>query len=150
MLRDLFEHHHRVETVLAGAEGRVVSVPGGIRQAQRERADAIDKIEHAGAETAVAQKVNDRYARPLHRRKHTSEIHAANVAISNAKEVSIERAHETIDQADHRIIALKTYLVEAREVLAGRAPLDSTLADIDQQLSDDLRIRTRIVSLEAT
>jgi conjugative relaxase-like TrwC/TraI family protein len=146
-LRDLFEHQHRIEIVLVGAEGRLVSVPGGIKQAQRERADAISKIERASAETAAARRVIDRYDRPLHRRKHTSEIHNANIAISNAK-VAIERAEETIERADHRTAALKTHLVEARAVLADRAPLDSMLADIDQQLSDDLRIRTRIVSLE--
>ena len=89
----------------------------------------------------------DRYDRPLHRRKHISEIHSANIAISNAK-VAIERAEEAIERADHRIVALKTHLVEARAVLADRAPHDNTLADIDQQLGDDLRIRTRIVSLE--
>ena len=146
-LRDLFEDQHRVEVVLVGAEGRVLSVPGGIKQAQRERADAIDKIERAGAETAAAQKVLDRYDRPLHRRKHTSEIHNADIAISNAK-VVIEGAEETIERADLRIVTLKTHLVEARAVLADRAPLDNRLADIDQQLGDDLRIRTRIVSLE--
>ena len=146
-LRDLFEHQQRIEIVLVGAEGRVLSVPGGIRQAQRERADAISKIERAGAETAAAHKVLDRYDRPLHRRKHTSEIHSANIAIANAK-VAIERAEETIERADHRIATLKTHLVDARAVLADRAPLDNTLADIDQQLGDDLRIRTRIVSLE--
>ena len=146
-LRELFEDQHRVEIVLVGAEGRVLSVPGGIRQAERERADATEKIERAGAETAAAQKVIDRYDRPLHRRKHTSEIHNANIAISNAR-AAIERAEETIERADQRIVALKAHLVEARALLAGRAPLDSKLADIDQQLSDDLRIRTRIVSLE--
>jgi conjugative relaxase-like TrwC/TraI family protein len=146
-LRDFFEHQHQIETALTSAEGRVVSVPGEIKQAQRERADAIDQIERADAKTAAARKVLDRYDRPLHRRKHTSEIHNANITIANAK-VVIERAEETIDRADHRIAALKTHLVEARAVLADRAPLDSTLAAVDQQLSDDLRIRTRIVSLE--
>jgi conjugative relaxase-like TrwC/TraI family protein len=146
-LRDLFEHQHRIETALTDAEGRVVSAPGEIKQAQRERANAISKIERASAETAAARKVLDRYDRPLHRRKHTSEIHNANITIANAK-VAIERAGETIDRADHRIAALKTHLVEAQAALADRAPLDSTLAAIDQQLSDDLRIRTRIVSLE--
>ena len=146
-LRDLFEQKHHIETALAGAEGRVVSVPGEIRQAERERANATERIDRAAAETAAAQKVIDRYDRPLHRRKHTSEIHNANNTIANAK-VAIERAEETIERADHRIVALKSHLVEARALLAGRAPLDSKLADIDQQLSDDLRIRTRIVSLE--
>jgi conjugative relaxase-like TrwC/TraI family protein len=146
-LRDLLEHQHRIEIVLVGAEGRVLSVPGGIRQAQCERADAISKIERAGAETAAAQKVINRYDRPLHRRKHTSEIHNANITIANAK-VAIKNANEAIERADHRIVTLKTHLVEARAVLADRAPLDNTLADIDQQLGDDLRIRTRIVSLE--
>ena len=146
-LRDLFEHKHRIETTLTGAEDRVVSFPGEIRQVQRERSDAIERIERAGAETAAAQKVIDRYDRPLHRRKHTSEIHNANITISNAK-VAIKRADETIDRADHRIVALKSHLVEAPGLLAGRAPLDSTFADIVGQLSDDLRIRSRIVSLE--
>jgi conjugative relaxase-like TrwC/TraI family protein len=146
-LRDLLEHQHRIEIVLVGAEGRVLSVPGGIRQAQCERADAISKIERAGAETAAAQKVINRYDRPLHRRKHTSEIHNANITIANAK-VAIKNANEAIERADHRIVTLKTHLVEARAVLADRAQLDNTLADIDQQLGDDLRIRTRIVSLE--
>ena len=44
-LRDLFEHRQRIETVLAGAKGRVLSVPGGIRQAEGERANAISNIE---------------------------------------------------------------------------------------------------------
>ncbi len=47
-LRDLFEHRQRIETVLAGAKGRVLSVPGGIRQAEGERANAISNIERAG------------------------------------------------------------------------------------------------------
>jgi conjugative relaxase-like TrwC/TraI family protein len=146
-LRDLFEHQHRIETALMSAEDRVVSVPGEIRQVQRERADAIEKIERAGAETAAARKVIDRYDRPLHRRKHTSEIHNANITISNAK-VAIKRADETIDRDDRRIVTLNTRLADAGALLADRAPLDSKLASIDQQLSNDLRVRTRIVSLE--
>jgi conjugative relaxase-like TrwC/TraI family protein len=146
-LRDLFEHQHRIETMLAGAEGRVVSVPGGIRQAQRERADAISKIEHAGVETAAAQKVIDRYDRPLHRRKNTSEIYNASIAVSNAK-VAIKDARATIDQADRRIVTLNANLVEARAQLSDRALLDNKLAEIDLQLGGDLRVRARIVSLE--
>jgi conjugative relaxase-like TrwC/TraI family protein len=106
-LRDLFEHQHRIETTLAGAEGRVASVPGGIRQAQRERADAISKIERASVETAAARRVIDRYDRPLHRWKHMSEIYNASSAVSNAR-VAIKDARVTIDQADRRIVTLKT------------------------------------------
>ncbi len=146
-LRDLFEHQHRIETALTSAEDRVVSVPGEIRQVQRERANAIERIDRATAETSAAHKVIDRYDRPLHRRKHTSEIFSASITISNAK-VAIKRADETIDRDDRRIDTLNTSLADAGALLADRAPLDSKLASIDQQLSDDLRIRTRIVSLE--
>ena len=89
----------------------------------------------------------DRYDRPLHRRKYTSEIHDANIRIVNAK-LDINDAHRTIDQSDRRIVTLKASLGDAKAVLADRAPLDSALADIDRQLGDDLRIRTRIASLE--
>jgi hypothetical protein len=89
----------------------------------------------------------DRYDRPLQRRKHASEIHTARIGISNATR-DIKDAHKTIDKADRRIVTLNADLAAAKAVLADRAPLDTTLADIDRQLGDDPRIRTRIISLE--
>jgi conjugative relaxase-like TrwC/TraI family protein len=146
-LRDLFEQQHRIETALNDAAGRVKSIPHEIKQVERDRAAAIAKIDRSTAATVAAQKLLDRYDRPLHRRKHAGEINSATISISNAK-LDIKDAHKTIEQADRRTTTLNTSLVDAKEVLAGRAPLDTTLADIDRQLGDDLRIRTRIISLE--
>jgi hypothetical protein len=83
----------------------------------------------------------------MHRRKHTSEIHDANIGISNAK-LDVKDAHKTIDQADRRIVTFNASLVDAKAVLADRAPLGTNLADIARQVGDELRIRTRIISLE--
>jgi conjugative relaxase-like TrwC/TraI family protein len=146
-LCDLFEQKHHIETRLMSAVSQVTSIPHQTKELERERARAAAQLDRGTADARTAQGVIDRYDRPLHRRKHTGDIFDAGLALNNAK-LAITDAYKTIEKTDRQIVRLAASLVDANAVIAERAPLDTTLVRIDQQLGDDLRVRTRIVSIE--
>jgi conjugative relaxase-like TrwC/TraI family protein len=146
-LRDLFEQKHRIETTLSRAVNEVRSIPQQIIQTKRERTVAVADLDRGTTDARTAQAVIDRYDRPLHRRKHASEIHSANLKLNNTR-WAITDAHKRLDTADRQIVTLTASLTEAKAAIAGRAPYDVKLAAVDRRLGHDLRIRTRTVSLE--
>ncbi len=146
-VRDLLEQKHHLETIVRQAAQNTATIPHALKQVEHERATAIEKLDRATSDAERARTTLDRYDRPLHRRNHTNDIYTARIVLNNTT-LTIRDALETIEKSDRQTIKLAAALTGAKATLAERGPLDTKLAGIDHQLDADLRVRTRIVSLE--
>jgi len=116
---------HDARTILATAEQRLL--------------DQTAALQHA--ETVIA-----RYDRPLHRRKHHSEIgnarHLIRILPGNIKHAAAE-----VDTQTRRINDTRTTEAFAAAVAAQRPQLEHELGTIEAQLNVDLRARTSIARI---
>jgi conjugative relaxase-like TrwC/TraI family protein len=125
------------------AEATVARYPKELQTAERAR-DAAEKSigELVSAESAAAAVVA-RWDRPLHRRRHEVEIVDAKRDLQQLPS-RITGAEGQRDAADARIEDLMARRSSAIELLADRPAVESQIAEIDEQLGDDLRVRTRV------
>ena len=147
VLRQLMEERHEILAALSGAERKVTVVPTERRAAERDLAEAEQRMAVADASLARARAVLDRYDRPLHRRRHASEIDAARrdtVRLPSA----IAEAQSAAEEATARLDELDVDHHDALELLRRRPSLDAKVSDLDARLDADLRRRTRIARLE--
>ncbi len=101
-------------------------------------------------QTATLEHANDvlaRYDRPLHRRNHVHDIATAQ---HSARALPYDIADANVEVAALNRKIANTYVAEldANGVLAQRPQLESEARTIDDHLTNDLRARTRIASLE--
>ncbi len=117
-------------------------LPTAIDASRAQISTATTSRDVAVAELAEATEMLDTYDRPLKRRRHETEI-------SNAR-TKIERLPDRINQLDRaihdetdRLDKLRHDLAGARRLKARRPEMEHRLHDVDSQLADDRRIRTR-------
>ncbi|MCP3882822.1 MAG: AAA family ATPase, partial [Sulfitobacter sp.] len=96
----------------------------------------------AVAELAEATEVLDTYDRPLRRRRHEDEITNARSKIERLPG-HINQHEKTIHDETGRLDELRHDLADARRLNARRPEMETRLQDVDSQLADDRRIRTR-------
>ena len=88
-----------------------------------------------------------RYDRPLHRRKHQSEIgnarHLIRIMPGNIKHAAAE-----VETQTRRIAGTRTTEAAASAVVARRPQLEQELGAIEDQLTIDRRVRTSIARLD--
>ncbi len=96
---------------------------------------------------AVPRDVIARYDRPLHRRKHEVDIADATRDVRRLPGL-IEDARNEANSAAQRIEQIRLSSTQAAELLKRRPSLASTVAAIDDRLSNDSRVRSRIARLE--
>ncbi|MCP3881772.1 MAG: hypothetical protein GY701_25795, partial [Sulfitobacter sp.] len=96
----------------------------------------------AVAELAEAAEVLDTYDRPLRRRRHADEITSARSKIEHLPG-HINQHEKTIHDETGRLDALRHDLAAARRLNARRPEMETRLQDVDSQLADDRRTRTR-------
>ncbi len=96
----------------------------------------------AVAELAKAAEVLDTYDRPLKRRRHEPEISDARAKIERLPD-RIKQLDKTIRDETGQLDELRHDLSDARRLNARRPKMESRLHDVDSQLADDRRIRTR-------
>ncbi len=94
------------------------------------------------AELAEAVGVLDTYDRPLRRRRHEAEITNARSKIERLPG-HIDQLEKTIHDETGRLDELRHGLADARRLNARRPDIETRLQDVDSQLADDRRIRTR-------
>jgi conjugative relaxase-like TrwC/TraI family protein len=147
VLRELMEQRQAIVTGLADAESFLRAAPTNRHKLEREIAAAENTITRAAAEFRRAEAVLDTYDRPLRRGKHKADIEAARKELQRQPEV-IRRAESMIDAAEKGLTTLDGRASEAKTLLRRQPELESDLDDIDDRLTDDLRVRTRIARLE--
>ncbi len=96
----------------------------------------------AAAELAEATEVLDTYDRPLKRRRHEGEITSARSKMEHLPD-RISQLEKTIHGETGRLDELRQGLADARRLSVRRPELETRLKNIDSQLADDRRIRTR-------
>ena len=80
-LRELLEQRHDIASTIEHAENTLQRLPAERQQAERAKATAEKAITEKTATYRVAEDVLANYDRPLHRRKHATEITAARLDI---------------------------------------------------------------------
>ncbi len=96
----------------------------------------------AVTELAKATEALDRHDRPLRRRRHEAEITNARSKTEHLPD-HINQLDQTIHDETGRLDALRHDLADARRLNARRPEMETRLHDVDSQLADDRRIRTR-------
>ncbi len=146
-LRQLVERHFEIANTLEHAAT-------DLRRAGLDRATAHTGLAAAEQriirQTATLEHAIDviaRYDRPLHRRNHAHDIataqHSARALPYNIADASVE-----VTTLKRKIANTLDVERDATAVLAQRPQLESEVRTIDDQLTNDLRARTRIASLE--
>lgn len=146
-LRELLELRHEITSAIESAERDLEHGPRERRDVEAKKAASEKQLAVTTAALERAHAVLDRYDRPLHRRKHEAEISRAKDDLVylprtiDETQSKIADAEGTLDRIDQRV-------VDAKDVLRGRHEKEATVADLDERLDADLRMRTRIARLE--
>lgn len=118
------------------------TLPTAIDAARDRIGTATERRDFAIAEFEQAAEVLDVYDRPLRRRRHETEITNARSKIERLP-TEVNRLEKAINDETGRLGELRHDLGDARRLNARRPELESRLDDVDSELSDDRRIRTR-------
>jgi hypothetical protein len=146
-LRDLLEQRHEITSALADAEQDLENKPRERRAVAADRADAERKIAATVAALERARAVLDRYDRPLHRRKHETEIVNAKKDLARLPGV-IDETRSKVNDADVTLAGIDQRVAAAEALLRNRDGMESALEEIDERVERDLHIRTRITRAE--
>lgn len=79
----------------------------------------------------------------MRRRKHEADIEAANRGVQRQPETARIADHK-IEDADAMLTHLSVREAETTKILNGRRQANAAVADIDDRLAHDLRVRTRM------
>jgi hypothetical protein len=146
-LRGLIEQRFAINDEIEQAVTALRRLPNERRSAE----DAMARADRAVIDTTTAyqraQDVLDQYDRPLHRRKHETEIADAKRDVEHLPS-RVEHALRDIDAAAANLDRLVPVEASATAVLHRRPELEATIGAIDEQLARDLHIRTRITKAE--
>lgn len=132
------------QTIEAMGEKQSTWRPTDAEQANEAAKRAIRERTTAFRQT---EGVMVRYDRPLHRRKHEVDIAAATRDIRRLPRL-IEDARNDANNAAQRIEQIRVSSRKAVEVLKRRPSHAANVAAIDDRVSGDLRVRTRVARLE--
>jgi conjugative relaxase-like TrwC/TraI family protein len=146
-LRRLLERRHQLTTDLERAEGRLRTLPGEIHRADQKRHDAERAIAELEQRRQACEAVIAEFDRPLRRRRHEQELHAARRELEDIPG-RLETAAAALSAAEQTIAALHVDAVDNRDYLSRRPEIEAEITTIDDDLDDDLRIRTRVIRRE--
>jgi hypothetical protein len=146
-LRVLLEQRFEITSSIEKAEYDLKRLPRDQRDAEAAKAAAEKAIRERTAAYRKAEAVIARYDRPLHRRKHEVDIADATRDLRRLPGL-VEDARNEANNAEQRIEQIRLSSTQAAEVLKRRPSLASNVAAIDDRLSNDSRVRSRIARLE--
>ena len=146
-LRGLMEQRFAINDEIERAVNALRRLPNGRHDAEREMARADKTVIDTTEAYQRAQDVLDQYDRPLHRRKHQTEIANAKRDVEHLPS-RVEQALRDVDTAAANLDRLDHVETSAAAVLRRRPELEATSGGIDKQIERDLRIRTRITKAE--
>ena len=146
-LRGLMEQRFAINDDIEQAVTALRRLPNERRNAEDAMARADKTVIDTTGAHQRAQDVLDQYDRPLHRRKHETEIAKAKREIEHLPS-RVEQALRDVDAAATSLDRLVPVETSATAVLHRRPQLEATIGAIDEQLSRDLHIRTRITKAE--
>ncbi len=146
-LRQLFERRFEIIDTLDHADTATRRAPLERHDAGTILARAEQRLLDQTAALQHAENVLARYDRPMHRRKHQSEIgnarHLVRILPGNLKHTAAE-----VDTQTRRINDTRTTEATAAAVVARRPQLEQELGTIEDRLAIDLRVRSSITRLE--
>ena len=146
-LRQLFERRFEIIETLDHADTARRRAPLERHDARTILAKAEQRLIDETAALQHAETVLARYDRPMHRRKHQSEIgnarHLIRILPGNLKHTAAE-----VDTQTRRIADTRATEATAATVVARRPQLEQELGAIEDQLTIDRRVRTSITRLD--
>ena len=145
--RELLEQRYEIVSTIEHAEKTLQRLPGERQQAERAKATDEKAITDRAAAYGAAEDVLANYDRPLHRRKHATEITAARLDTERLPS-GVKAAENELSVAGSKLDGLRQEQVQAKADLRRRPDLETKIDEIDDRLDHDLRIRTRITRLE--
>ncbi len=146
-LRRLLEQRFDVVATIEDAENTLRRMPAERQQAERAKTAAEKTITEKTAAYRVAEGVLANCDRPLHRRKHATEIAAARLDVQRLP-AAVKAADEELHVAVGKLEHLRQLESQAKATLRHRPDFEAKIDEIDGRLDHDLRIRTRITRLE--
>ena len=146
-LRELHEKRYDIASTIEHAENTLQRLPAERQQAERAKATAEKTTTDNTAAYRVAENVLANYDRPLHRRKHATEIAAARLDIERLPG-ALKAADNDLSVAVGKLERLRQEVAQATAILRRRTDLESKINAIDERMDHDLRVRTRITRLE--
>ena len=146
-LRELHEQRFEIASTLEHAEKTLHRLPGERQQAERSKTAAEKTITDKTAAYRVAEGVLANHDRPLHRRKHATEIADARLDIERLP-AAVTTASSELAVAVGKLERLRQEEAHAKANLRRRPDFESKINAIDERLDHDLRVRTRITRLE--
>ena len=147
VLRDLMEQRHEITTRLEVAESILDAVPSHRHVLQAEIEENRKLVTRAEVACRRAETVIDEHDRPLRRRKHEPEIADARRELQRQPEV-IQAAQLRIDRAETKLEGVAQQAAGATKILNARKQLEVVVADVDERLAHDIKVRTRIARLD--
>ena len=146
-LRELLESRFDIAATIEHAENTIQRLPAERQQGERTKATAEKAITEKTAAHRVAEEVLANYDRPLHRRKHATEIAEARLDIERLPG-AVNFAVGELATAVSDIERLRQKELRAKETLRRRPESERKIEAINERLEYDLRARTRISRLE--
>ncbi|HAM21429.1 MAG TPA: hypothetical protein DCQ04_04000, partial [Actinobacteria bacterium] len=146
-LRVLLEQRFDVASTIEHSENTLQRMPAACQQAERAKTAAEKTITEKTAAYRIAEDVLANYDRPLHRRKHATEIAEARFDIERLPAV-VKTANNELGVAVSTLERLRVAEAQAKANLHQRSDFETKIDAIDERLDHDLRVRTRITRLE--
>jgi len=146
-LRELLEQRYDIASTIEHAENTLRRMPAERQQAEHAKATAEKTITEKTAAYHVAEDVLANYDRPLHRRKHATEIDDARLDVQRLP-AAVKTADEELHVAVGELERLRQLEAQAKATLRRRPDFEAKIDEIDGRLDHDLRVRTRITRLE--
>ena len=147
MLRDLLERRHQLASELELAEARQQHLPGEIRHTHTAKVAAEKAIAEIDEQERVSEALLADYDRPLRRRRHQTEIAAAGHDLADLPHRRTN-AQRDLAAAQDTLTDLDRAATETRAILARRGDIEAEIDDLDDQITHDLRTRTRVTRRE--
>jgi len=146
-LRELLEQRFDAVGTIEDAENTLLRMPAERQQAERAKTAAERTITDKTAAYHVAENVLANYDRPLHRRKHATEIADARLDIQRLT-AAVKIADSELHVAVGKLERLRQREAQATATCRCAPDFEAKIDEIDARLDHDLRIRTRIARLE--
>ena len=146
-LRELHEQRYDIASTIEHGENTLQRLPGERQQAERAKTAAERTITEMKATYSAAEDLLANYDRPLHRRKHATEIADARLDLERLP-ADVKAAESELGVAVSKLGRLRQEEALAKANLRRRPDLETKINAIDERLNHDLRIRTRITHLE--
>jgi len=146
-LRELLEQRFDVAATIEDAENTLRRMPAERQQVERAKTAAEKSITETTAAYRVAEDVLANYDRPLHRRKHATEVADAQLDIRRLP-AAMKTAKCDLSSALNKLEHLRQEEAQANALVRRRPDFEAKINAIDERLNHDLRVRTRITRLQ--